>query len=352
MPARDEPSFDKPNWWQHVGNEARAMARGCGLSEMTTYGKFRVTGPQSLAFLDHVCSAKVPETPGRMALALLLNDRGGIIGDVTVLNHGGGSFYLVGASLGVAVYHRWMRDHSSDFDVAIDDITDSYAALGIAGPNSRDLLNALSGSAFDDFPFMHGRDVEIGRISCLALRVSYSGELGWELHCPMASQKPLFEHIMAHGAGHGLTLMGSRAMAMLRLEKGYRSWGAELTSEVTPHAAGLQRFCAKSKHYIGKRAIDRERQEPPTKRYVTLAVDPAAPPCWGTEPVLRNVKLLGYVTSGGMGWRIDQPLAVAWIDSTGVTIGDRLEVQVLNQTYPAQVVADPIYDPDNARLLG
>lgn len=139
---------------------------------------------------------------------------------------------------------------------------------------------------------------------------------------------------------------------MLRLEKGYRSWGAELNSEVTPHAAGLQRFCAKSKDYIGSSAVERERKQPPAKRYVTLTVDPAAPPCWGTEPVLLNGQLLGYVTSGGMGWRIDKPLAVAWIDTTGISVGDRLEVQVLNQTYPAEVVAEPVYDPDNTRLLG
>lgn len=348
---RDEPSFDKPNWWEHVGNEARAMASGCGLSEMTTYGKFRVSGPDSAEFLEYICSANVPKTPGRMALALMLNERGGIVGDITVLNRGDARFYLVGASLGVGVYLRWMQSHAGAFDVTIENVTDCYAALGVAGPNSRALLNALSEGAFDDFPFMHGREVEIGVARCLALRVSYSGELGWELYGSPAQHKPLFDQLMAHGAEHGLTLMGSRAMGMLRMEKGYRSWGAELTREVTPHAAGLARFCSESKDYIGKSVVERERDEPPVRRYVTLTLDRAAPPCWGTEPVFGKGKLLGYVTSGGMGWRIDKPLAVAWIDGTDISAGDRLEVQVLNQSWSAEVVADPAYDPDNSRLL-
>ena len=328
------------------------MASGCGLSEMTTYGKFRITGPDSQRFLDHICSAKIPDEPGRMALALLLNDRGGIVGDITVLNEGGGSFYLVGASLGVAIYMRWMQSRALNFNASIDDLTDRYAALGIAGPKSRSLLNALSLDVLEDFSFMRGREVEIGKVRCLALRVSYSGEMGWELHCPLPSQKPLFDAIMSEGQDHGLVPMGSRAMAMLRLEKGYRSWGAELTTEVTPHAAGLERFCSKTKNYVGKDIVDRERDEPPAKRYVTLTVDPTAPPCWGTEPVFKDGTLVGYVTSGGMGWRVGKSLAVAWIDSTGFAVGDELEVQILSEAYGAIIVADPIYDPDNNRLLG
>ncbi len=348
---RDEPSFDKPNWWENVGREARAMASGCGLSEMTTYGKFRITGSDSRKFLDHICSAKIPEQQGRMTLALLLNDRGGIVGDVTVLSEGGGSFYLVGATLGVAIYQRWMQGHASGYAVDIQNLTDSYAALGLAGPNSRALLNAISDNAFDDFPFMRGREIEIGRTRCLALRVSYSGEMGWELHCPMPSQKRLFDAIVSEGDKHGLTLMGSRAMGMLRLEKGYRSWGAELTTEVTPHAAGLERFCSKSKEYVGSKVVNQERGAPPTNRYITLTIDEVAPPCWGTEPVFKNDRLLGYVTSGGMGWRVGQSIAVAWIDTSNVSCGDRLQVQILNRDYNAQVVADPVYDPENQKLL-
>lgn len=350
--AKDEPSFQRPNWWQHVGNEARAMAEACGLSEMSSYGKFRVSGRDAGAFLDHIGSARVPAKAGKVALSLMLNQRGGIIGDLTIENSGDGSFYLVGATLGVALYQRWMENHAGSYAVRIENITDSIAAIGIAGPNSRVLLNELSGGEFDDFPFMSSKQVEIARVRCKALRVSYSGELGWELHCPMPNQKTLFDTLMDKGATHGLTLMGSRAMGMLRLEKGYRSWGAELTTEITPSAAGLERFCARGKDYIGRTVVDIERQTPPRKRLVTLDIDPEAPPCWGTEPVLKDGRLMGYVTSGGMGWRSGKMLAVAWIDSVEATPGAKLEVQVLLQTYWATVVSDPVFDPNNERLLG
>ncbi|PJI86225.1 dimethylglycine dehydrogenase [Yoonia maricola] len=348
---KDAPCFQRPNWWEHVGNEAKLMTAGCGLSEMSSYGKFRVSGHDAQAFLNYVGSAKCPPHAGKVALSLLLNARGGIVGDITIENSGDGSFYCVGATLGVALYQRWMEGHAGGFDVQIDNITDHYAALGIAGPKSRAFLNALSDGAFDDFPFMTSKDVEIGRIRCKAIRISFSGELGWELHCPMVIQKVLFDAIMAAGADHGLVLMGARAMGMLRLEKGYRSWGSELTTEVTPHAAGMGRFCSTTKDYIGRAAVDAQRKEPPSKRFVTLEVDPAAPPCWGTEPVSRDGQMIGYVTSGGMGWRIGKMLAVAWIDGTGIAPGDALEVQVLRILYQATVAADPVYDPKNERLF-
>ncbi|MDO6480891.1 GcvT family protein [Shimia thalassica] len=349
---KDEPSFERPNWWEHVGNEAKAMVAGCGLSEMSSYGKFKISGPDAEAFLNHIGSAKAPTKPNRLALSLMLNDRGGIVGDITIENSGDGTYYCVGATHGVALYQRWMEDHAGDYEVRIENITDQLSALGIAGPKSRDLLNALSGGAFDDFPFMSSKTVEIGRVRCQAIRISFSGELGWELHCPMLNQKALFDALMEEGKKYDLNLMGGRAMGMLRIEKGYRSWGAEMTTEVTPHAAGLERFCSTKKDYIGRAVVDAQRSKPPQKRFFTLEVDPAAPPCWGTEPVLKDGALIGYVTSGGMGWRSGKMLAVAWIDGTGVEAGCLLEVQVLKKTYAATAVSDPVHDPNNEILLG
>ncbi len=349
---KDEPSFQRPNWWEHVGNEARAMAKGCGLSEMSSYGKFRISGADAEAFLNHIGSAKAPPEKGRVALSLMLNDRGGIVGDITIENTGDGTYYCVGATLGVALYQRWMEDHAGDFGVRIDNVTDQFSALGIAGPNSRNLLNALSGGAFDDFPFMSSKSVNIGRVRCKAIRLSFSGELGWELHCPMLTQKALFDALMEKGPDHGLILMGGRAIGMLRIEKGYRSWGAEMTTEVTPHAAALERFCSTTKDYIGRAVVDKQRNAPPARKFVTLAVDPAAPPCWGTEPVLKDGQPIGYVTSGGMGWRTDKMLAVAWVTVDQLGTGDGLEIQILQKNYHAKLVLDPVYDPENEILLG
>ncbi|TPE51609.1 GcvT family protein [Amaricoccus solimangrovi] len=349
---KDEPSFHRPNWWEHVGREAKAMAEGCGLSEMSSYGKLRVRGRDAAAFLDRVGSAKVPGAAGKVALSLLLNERGGIIADVTITKEADNSFYLVCATTGVLICQRWLDSHAAGFEVTIENVTDATAVLGVAGPNSRALLNRLSDGAFDDFPLMTSKVVEIGSARCRAIRVSFSGELGWELHCPMVRQKPLFDALVAAGSDHGMVLLGTRALGMLRIEKGYRGWGAELTAEVTPSAAGLERFCSRGKDYIGRAAVDALRGVVPPKRYVTLEIAPEAPPCWGTEPVLRNGELIGYVTSGGMGWRSGKMLAVAWVGATDLSPGDAVQVSVLTETYAARVGADSVYDPANSRLLG
>ncbi len=347
----DEHSFDRPNWWDHVGNEAMSMAAACGLTEMSTFGKFRISGPDAPKFLDYIGSAKCPAKPGSAVLSLMLNRRGGIVGDIIIVNSGDNSFYCVGPTLGVMIYQRWMEKHADGFEIQIENVTDQIAALGIAGPRSRNLLNALSGSSFNNFPYMTSKTVVVGCVQCRAIRVSYSGELGWELHCPMQNQKPLFDAIIHEGASHGLVLVGSRAMGMLRLEKGYRSWGNELTTEVTPHAAGMEKFCSKKKDYLGRTAVEAERVNPPCKQYVTLEFDADAPPCWGTEPVLTHGKLIGYVTSGGMGWRCGKMLAVAWIDSDHAVPGSALQVQILLNLHDATVVVDPVYDPSNKRQL-
>lgn len=349
--ARDAPSFQRPNWWQQVGAEARALAATCGLVEMSSYGKFMVEGPQAEAFLNYVGSARCPSSNGCMALSLILNARGGIVGDMTIARLDEGRFYLVGATLGEAIYQRWFDDHRTGFEVRITRVTEAFAALGIAGPNARALLNALSPGGFDDFPFMTVREIEIGRVRCRALRVSYSGETGWELHCSMANQQALFEALRVTGECHGLRLIGSRAMGMLRLEKGYRSWGAELTTEISPAAAGVERFCSRSKDYIGCAAVDAQRHSPPARRLATLFIDNDAPPCWGTEPILRNATQVGYVTSGGMGWRVGRMLAVGWMDADACEPGTALQVEILQRCYVAEVVADPIYDPGNERLM-
>ena len=348
--AVDEPSFRRPNWWDHVGNEAVALATGCGLTELSSYAKFRIAGRDAYTFLDRVLSAGVPRKEGRIGLSLLLSPRGGIVGDVTVL-HAGRKFYLVGATLAAGIYHRWLQDNAGVMDVKIEDVTDARTVLGVAGPGSRALLNELSGDAFEDFPFLSAREVELGGVSVTALRISYSGELGWELHGSATHQKRLFDILIGETEKHQLVPVGSRAMGMLRLEKGYRSWDAELTTEITPHAAGLERFCSTGKEYIGRTAVDRERRRPPSRRLRTLEIDPLAPPCWGNEPILRDGRVIGHVTSGGMGWRTGKMLAVGWMESAGIRTGSRVDVEVLCRHYQGTVLRDPVYDPTNQALL-
>ena len=342
---RGQPDFQRPNWWEHVGREATDMAAGCGLTEMSTYAKFRIAGPDAAAFLDRAVSARLPDRPGKAALALLLNERGGIVGDLVVDNRGDGGFYLVGATLGAGIFGRWLDRLSEGFDVRIDNVTDSVAAIGIAGPNSRALLNALSDGAFDDFPFMRSKWVEVGRTACRALRISWSGELGWELHWRDAGPEGAVR--VADGLRGRLRPRACRKQGHghAAAREGLSKLGLGAYRRDHSRAAGLERFCSVRKDYVGRAAVDAERERPPKRRFVTLEVDAAAPPCWGTEPIFRDDEPIGYVTSGGMGWRTGKMLAVGWTDSDATRPGDRLLVQVLLRKYEAIVVPDPVYDP-------
>ncbi|MCP4184220.1 MAG: FAD-dependent oxidoreductase [Hyphomicrobiales bacterium] len=351
--AVDQPSFSHPNWWQHVGNEARNLHENAGLLEMSSYGKFIVEGPDAATFLDKITTNRLP-VDNKLSLSLLLNDRGSIVGDVTIARLCDNRFYLVGATLGVAIYQRWMEQHVGDLDVNIQDITNTTAVLGIMGPNSRALLETISHDDFSSeaFGFMSWNDIEIGRVKCRALRVSFSGELGFELHCSMENQLALFEALMGAGSTCGLGLVGARALGQLRLEKGYRSWGTEMTTEVSPASAGLDRFCRPEKgDFIGRDAVLAARKTPPEKVIATLAFAANGSDCWGSEPIFADEECVGYVTSGGYGWRVEQSLAVGWIPRSCCKPGTKLQIQILCEMINAEVVADPIFDPENKRLL-
>ena len=355
--ARDDPSFAHPNWWRHVGEEARAAAETVALFEMSSYSKWHVSGPDAAAFLDRINANRLPSV-GKIALGLILNERGGMVGDLIIARLFDNTFYLVGASPAEGIYHRWMAGHTANFDVSIEAITTETTALGLTGPAARQVLSAGSDADFSTaaFPFMQWRDIEIGGVRCRAMRLSYAGELGWELHCPMRNQASLFASLMEAGKPSGLRLAGSRALSHLRLEKGYRSWGAEINTEITPMAAGLDRFCRpdlpEKADFIGRDAVLRERQTPPAKSLATLLFDaPTTAGCWGSEPIFDGDDCIGYVTSGGYGWRTNTHIAVGWMPTQLCAAGTEITLQILGKRCRATVASDPVYDAENTALL-
>ena len=179
-----------------------------------------------------------------------------------------------------------------------------------------------------------------------------AGELGWKLHRAMADQKCLFSTLMDTGRDQGLVLVGGRTTGMLRPEKRYRSWAPNSPPTPLSHVAGIERFCVAGKEYVGHQAIDAERTKAPPRRLVTLEVAPQSPPCWGTELVLRNGNLIGFVTSCGMGWRTGRMLAVCWIEAVGISPGCTVRVETPGKSYDAKVLTDPVYDPKNRLLMG
>lgn len=350
--ARDIPSFRRPNWFVAVGEECRAMADAAALSDLSSFSKFRIGGPDAERLLERALS-NAPTRPGKIALALALSPKGGILGDFTVAQADDGEFLLAGAGAARDIYRRLFMEiaEREKLDAKIVP-ADNTAILGLAGPESRSILRELTDADLQSaaFPPLSRREIRVDGVRVAAWRMSFTGEMGWELHCDMKDQPALFRALTAVGDPRGLRMAGARAAGMARLEKGHRAWGAELNIEFSPAMAGLEWACkTDGREFIGRDRVLQERENPPPKRLATLAIDANGADCWGHEPVFANGELAGRVTSGGFGFRVEKSLAVALLPAGLTAPGTELEADIMAERRPARTVADPVYDPDGAR---
>lgn len=237
--------------------------------------------------------------------------------------------------------------------VSVTDVTDKYGVLVLAGPRARDVLASCTTADLgnDAFRWLTGKAIEVAGVKDVrALRVNYVGELGWELHTPMADMPTVFEALMQAGELHGIALFGTYAMNSLRMEKAYRAWGEELTNEVTLIAADMQRFVAFDKEFVGKAATQRAKQDGPPIRLVCLAVESVDSDCHGNEPVYRGDRVVGLTTGGAYGHAVGQSLAFAYVEPQLALAGEQFEVLLLGRRCAARVLARPAWDPENVRL--
>src|SRR5579859_6230112 len=272
--ARDEYSFRRGNWFDAVGDECRAVRTAVGVLGQTSFAKFMVSGPGAEVFLDRLCANRLPEEPGRIALTQMLTPRGGIECDLTVSLLKPERYYVVSAAATETHDLAWIERHlPDDGSVRLDNVTEQYGVLTLAGPRSRELLQRLSAADLsrEAFPFFRARHIQVGGLDVIALRVSYVGELGFELHHPLELQRDLYDKLWEAGADLGLADFGYRALESLRLEKAYRLWGADMSADYTPIEAGLERFVAFDKgDFVGREAMLRRE---PRIRLCTLVVD-------------------------------------------------------------------------------
>ena len=281
----------------------------------------------------------------------MLNARGGIECDFTVTRLAEERFRIVTGTAFGQHDLAWIRQHApEDGSVHVEDVTSRYACLGIWGPAAREILAPL---ADDDlsFPYMRAREVAIGPVPCLALRVTYVGELGWELYCPMELGLRLWDTIWEAGRGHGLVAGGYKAIDSCRLEKGYRVWGADISPEDTPYEAGLG-FAVKldKGEFIGRDAL-LERQEP-ERRLACLVLDDPRAVALGSEPVRIDGAIAGRVTSGGYGYTVARSIAYAYVPADRAEPGTPVEVEVFGDWIAGAVAAEPLYDPEGAKVRG
>jgi len=340
------PSFRRTDWFLPVGRECAAASARVALADLSVFSKFEITGPGTGAFLDRLGANTAP-VPGRVGLIHALTPAGGVASEFTVARLADGRAYLTSAAAAEERDFDHLKAAAHGFDVAVKNVTEALAVIGVMGPRSRDLLARLSDADLGtSFPWLSVRDITIAGIQARALRVSYIGELGWELHVSAADAAPLFEALEAAGRNLGVGLYGAYAMNAMRLEKGYAAWGSDLTTERTPLEAGLAHLVrSKTRDFTGKEAM-LAKSDPWELVLLEIAAGDIDP--FYAHPVMQEGAPVGIVTSGAFGHRTGRALALAYLREPSARTG--LSVSILGRVRPAEILVVPPYDPENTRL--
>lgn len=343
------------NWSAAIGVEAVATRTSAGLFDESSFAKLEVIGPGACAFLERICGNKIDRPVGAVVYTQLLNERAGIECDLSVIRRAADRFLLVtGTAFGVHD-RRWIEGLAPrDGTVYVSDVTSASACFGLWGPRARDILQPLTKTSLenDAFPYLTAREASIGDVPCLAVRVTYVGELGWELYCPTEYGLRLWDTLWEAGQAHGLVAAGYRAIDALRLEKGYRAWATDLTPEWTPDAAGLAFAVKPEIEFLGRDALLAARRDGgPQERLVSVVLENPRAMALGSEPVrLVGGDVVGRVTSGGFGYASGVSIALAYVPTGRAEPGTRVEVNIFGDWVGGEVRADPLYDPTGERV--
>ena len=355
-------TWGKPDWLPWSAAEQIATRQAVAVYDQTSFGKLLVSGRDAPELLDWLCTASIAVPPGRVVYTGLLNQFGGYEADITVTRLGPAEFLLVTSSGSVVRDLDWITRHTRrGQQVTVTDVTSSYAVFGVMGPLSRQLLSSLSRADLSDAAFGFGtsRLIDLGPATVRATRISYVGELGWELYVPAEFAAGVFESLFAVGAGPGPVNAGYYAINSLRLEKAYRAWGADLTPDTNPVEAGLLSACKLTTPavFLGREAVEKARAEGPRRRLVSLVLDDPDVMAWGGELVLRDGLAAGQVTSAAWGATLGSCACLAWVwrrDDDIVTrdylAAGRYEVNVGGTIVPATLHTRPPYDPSGSRV--
>jgi len=350
-------SFRRGGWWQYAVAEARAVRETAGLIDATAFTKHLVRGPGATAFLDGFTCNKLPKV-GRINLTYALTQAGTTRTEYTIVRLAENEYYLVSAGAWTAYDADYLKKAAEDFAAAggayvdIHDVTTQWGVFAIAGPKSRDILNevikdAEPGTALSNkrFPWLSMRDIELGMCPVRAIRVAYTGELGWELHHPIEMQNYLFDLLEKAGEKHGMKLVGARAQNWLRQEKSYRAFGTELGRDATPLEADLPRFVDLDKEFTGKQAmLDKGIRS----KCVTLLIDgPADADPWGREALYLDGEKVGRLTSGGYSVAFEKSIGMGYVRPDLAVEGQKLKLRMQNQLWDAVITCDSPYDPKN-----
>ncbi len=352
-------TWGRPNWFENSRAEHMALRTGVGLLDMTSFGKIRVEGRDALTFLQRICANQMDVATGRIVYTQMLNDRGGIECDLTVTRLSETAYFLVAPGATLQRDLAWLRRHLGGEFVVITDVTAAEAVLLLMGPKARELLNAISPADLsnDVHPFGTAREIEVGMTLARAHRVTYVGELGWELYVPTDQAAHVFEALVEAGTDHGLKLCGLHAMDSCRIEKGYRHFGHDITDEDHVLEAGLG-FAVKTDkgEFIGREAVLRKRENGLARRMIQFRLTDPEPLLYHNEPILRDGVIVGFLTSGNYGHALGGAVGLGYVPcghagETGKEmLASTYQIDVAGRMIGAEASIGPLYDPKSQRV--
>lgn len=349
------PSFRRSNAFAAIEQECRAVRTGVGINEIHNFSKFEVSGSGAESWLDWIMAGRMPKT-GRLTLCPMLSPKGKLIGDFTVSKLAQNLFQLT-ASYGSQNYHqRWFEQHLLKSDVKLKNISQNRLGFQIAGPESRQLLERVTriDVSTKAFPFLSVKRMQVGNCDAIVQRVSYTGDLGYEIYVPANQQVALYSVLSQAGQDLGIRPFGMRAMMSLRLEKSFGSWLAEYKPDYTPLETGLDRFVAYNKEveFIGKVAALEEKARGVSRRLCTFIVDAQDADAVADEPIWKNNKVVGFVTSGGFAHFSGKSVAIGFLPVEMISPGVEVEIEILGEMRNAVMIDQVLFDPKAERMRG
>ena len=351
-PDFESPSFRRSNAFDATGREVRAVREGVGINEIHNFGKYRITGPGARAWLDRVMAGRIPK-PGRVSLTPMLSPKGKLIGDFTVSCLVDEHFHLT-ASYGSQAFHmRWFQKNQ-DKGVTVENISDRLNGFQIAGPEADKTLSCCTRDIISTLRFLDVRRMTVGMTDCVVQRISYTGDLGYEIYCDPMAQRQLWWTLWQAGQAHGMVPFGMRAMMSLRLDKFFGSWMSEFSPDYTAAETGLDRFISFTKptDFIGRSAVEAERDNGTVRKLVAFEVDAEDADVNAYEPIWLNKEVVGFCTSGGYSHYARRSIAIGFLPTDHATEGQRVEIEILGKMCGARIITTPLFDPEGAQMRG
>ncbi len=354
-PIEETAGFTRQNWWEPVGREVRMLREHAGIIDISNFAKYEVKGAGARAWLDALFANRIPSVPGRTCLTPLIGKRGGVAGDFTVICLGEEDYLIVGSGMAERFHQRFFKAVPLPEGTTFASRTEAMCGFNVASPRARDLLQTLTDASLanDDFPFMRAQRMSVAGIVVIVIRVSFTGDLGWELHCAEEDQVALYTALIEAGKAFGAGPVGSRALGSLRIEKGYGSWGREYSPEYWPQESGLDRLVKADKDFLNKAAWQAIAERPRREQIVMLEIDAETADATGGEPIfLPDGTPIGQVSSGAYGYSVGKSLALGYVKAQHFEPGLTVHVAILGRPHVARLLAEPAFDPAGHRLRG